>query len=210
MITCRSWQRLSLWLAARTKPARQPHSLILFTLSLPKPLTERNLFPTISSRNLYAITRLLSASRADFWQEVVTRHHTQNQNNYHFFPSRGHGVPSHEFDTFLGHWITRHFSKEASSHFSLVSRYPRFIFPRTTGVSAPLANDRPLLRAHCVASPPATPTSRPSPPRRGVGCLPASQCQYLSLRWRGETKLLPPRHVSTRTILFIMKIIHIF
>lgn len=54
-LTCKSWQSLSLWLAARITPARHPHSLILLTLSLAKPLTERNLFPTISSRNLYAI-----------------------------------------------------------------------------------------------------------------------------------------------------------
>ena len=55
ILTWRSWQLLSLWLAARITPARHPHSLILFTFSLVKPLTERNLFPTISSRNLYAI-----------------------------------------------------------------------------------------------------------------------------------------------------------
>lgn len=76
IFTCSSSSWQSRWLEARITPDRHPHSLILFNRNLPEPpLTDKNRFPTSSSRNLN-ITRSGTHGRSMALARLVicTRH----------------------------------------------------------------------------------------------------------------------------------------
>lgn len=80
--TCSSLWKLSLCVAARITPARQPHSAILPSFSLLNPLaTERNLLPTISSRALHAMVIILLLSLAKFFTTTTTGILPTNKNH---------------------------------------------------------------------------------------------------------------------------------